>query len=160
MEFFPPHNSLPKETEKEINHSIDVAITRQQEAQNKPQSDLEKFYSNIKSQSKVPLDPLFQDYIQQIMDDNIYWTQKLEDIKSNQQTMVDYEIVHSLIQTISNAAAEAPREYRQLSSSLPKMEEETTQIYEQEIPQLLKEFTELTMLHRSLLEKANNASKA
>ena len=116
-----------KETEKEINHSIDVAITRQQEAQNKPQSDLEKFYSNIKRQSKVPLDPLFQDYIQQIMDDNIYWTQKFEDIKSNQQTMVDYEIVHSLIQTISNAAAEAPREYRQLSSSLPKMEEETTQ---------------------------------
>ena len=132
----PEVKSFSCETENEINTSISRENEKQKLSVREANSALDSLYT--KYQDEIPLDPMFKDHIENLMEQTQYWTQKLRLLKQNQAP--GYETIHTLFTMHSDIIQSCPKQFEQLSEELTNLESETKHIYEEEIPKLIEEY--------------------
>ena len=97
--FLPSGSSISSETETEINKAIDAEINRRSKAMKESNPPLDSLYQEF--QDKFPLDPLFKNHIETLLEENARLTQQLETLKVTNSPDPSY--IHNLNSRIALA---------------------------------------------------------
>ncbi|EAY06721.1 hypothetical protein TVAG_310080 [Trichomonas vaginalis G3] len=145
MDFVRPAiNTVPTETHEYMNKFIRTEINRQNAFINDGKAQVENFLA--KYEGKIPLDPLYKDYIEQLEQNSLELEQKIKDLESGKEP--DFQYINSLLSTMTQVATASPESYQQLQGRLEEIQNETDRIYNQEIPALINEYERLIAKNR------------
>lgn len=136
---YPTYNDATAETEKQVNESISLEIKKQKKVISEAQVPFDDFYSQYRDQ--IPLDPLFKEHMECLLEESDKYTHKIEELQ--QTGKCDEDDIHSILNEISAAERASPEQFKILSDSIDKMQEETERIYAEEIPKLISKYEEL-----------------
>lgn len=143
MDIQPNINVVETETEEFMNKFIRNELDKQNRLINDGKARDEKFFA--KFNGKVPLDPLYKEYIDQLELKNSDLQNKIDSLLLGNEP--DYEYINNLIKTMSQVSEITPENYNKLQKKIENIQSETNKILNEEIPALIAEYERVASTH-------------